>query len=308
MFRRTLLRTFVSTLLLSILIPAVTFAAVHVNGYYRKDGTYVSPHFRSNPDGNPTNNWSYPGNTNPYTGETATGDPATYLDNYYNRSGGTGSGSLPGVSPYVLPATPTSIDEPGGSRTYGMLFCNAGYYKKNDACIQLPANAHAYGSSLYCDTSYYLTTDNTCVALPSNAIASYSSGYSCRSGYILQGSSCITADDWCRVTADASFDTKASTCVCPTGQLFGADKKCGTPKQLCQRQYGGYAEATDNAQCACIDGTHWNATQTMCIGSPNVAAASQSITSTDTDRVVRDLQAQVTALLAQIQLLQRTRK
>ena len=60
-------------------------AAVSVRGYYRKNGTYVRPHYRSNPDGNPYNNWSFPGNTNPYTGITATGNPSTYLRNY-NRS------------------------------------------------------------------------------------------------------------------------------------------------------------------------------------------------------------------------------
>jgi hypothetical protein len=61
------------TLTVCLLLPLAASAAVHVNGYYRKDGTYVAPHYRSNPDGNPYNNWSYPGNTNPYTGETATG-------------------------------------------------------------------------------------------------------------------------------------------------------------------------------------------------------------------------------------------
>lgn len=30
---------------------------VHVNGYTRSNGTYVSPHYRSAPDGNPYNNY-----------------------------------------------------------------------------------------------------------------------------------------------------------------------------------------------------------------------------------------------------------
>jgi len=47
-------------------------AAVRVRGYYRKDGTYVQPHYRSNPDGNPYNNWSTYPNINPYTGEQGT--------------------------------------------------------------------------------------------------------------------------------------------------------------------------------------------------------------------------------------------
>jgi hypothetical protein len=50
-------------------------ADVHVRGYYRKNGTYVRPHMRSNPDGNPWNNWSTLGNRNPYTGKPGTKVP-----------------------------------------------------------------------------------------------------------------------------------------------------------------------------------------------------------------------------------------
>jgi len=62
------------------------YAQVKVKGYYRKDGTYVSPHTRSRPDGNPYNNYSFPGNYNPNTGKISTGNPETYLRNYYNRN------------------------------------------------------------------------------------------------------------------------------------------------------------------------------------------------------------------------------
>jgi hypothetical protein len=68
---------------------------VYVNGYYRKDGTYVQPHYRSAPDGNARNNYSYPGNYNPYTGRVAPGNPDSYplraprrgssLDRYLGR-------------------------------------------------------------------------------------------------------------------------------------------------------------------------------------------------------------------------------
>ena len=64
-----------------------------MKGYYRKDGTYVRPHVRSNPDGNPYNNWSYPGNVNPYTGKVATGNPETYLKKY-RKNGNHSSGSI----------------------------------------------------------------------------------------------------------------------------------------------------------------------------------------------------------------------
>lgn len=46
--------------------------SVHVNGYFKKNGTYVSPHYRSSPDHNFYNNWSTKGNVNPYTGKEGT--------------------------------------------------------------------------------------------------------------------------------------------------------------------------------------------------------------------------------------------
>lgn len=59
----------------------VAFADVYVNGYYRKDGTYVQPHHRSNSDGNFYNNYSTQGNVNPYTGQTGY---KTHPQNYNN--------------------------------------------------------------------------------------------------------------------------------------------------------------------------------------------------------------------------------
>ena len=69
-------------------IPLEVDAAgrVRVRGYYRKDGTYIRPHYRSAPDGNPYNNYSFPGNYNPNTGRITPGNPQTYLDRYYNSS------------------------------------------------------------------------------------------------------------------------------------------------------------------------------------------------------------------------------
>ena len=44
-------------------------ADVFVPGYLKGNGTYVQPHYRSDPDGIRSNNWSYRGNRNPYTGK-----------------------------------------------------------------------------------------------------------------------------------------------------------------------------------------------------------------------------------------------
>lgn len=50
----------------------ITYADVYVRGYYRSNGTYVAPHYRSDPDGYRLNNWSSKGNVNPYTGKKGT--------------------------------------------------------------------------------------------------------------------------------------------------------------------------------------------------------------------------------------------
>ena len=46
-----------------------SYADVWVNGHYKSSGSYVQPHYRSSPDSSIYNNWSYRGNTNPYTGK-----------------------------------------------------------------------------------------------------------------------------------------------------------------------------------------------------------------------------------------------
>lgn len=60
------------TFVLVVVGCSAAFSQVYVNGYHRKDGTYVSHHYRSAPDGNFYNNWSTEGNINPYTGELGT--------------------------------------------------------------------------------------------------------------------------------------------------------------------------------------------------------------------------------------------
>ncbi|MEG1709382.1 MAG: hypothetical protein RR285_11810 [Acinetobacter sp.] len=44
-------------------------AQTHVNGYYRKDGTYVQSHTRSSKNNTNHDNYSTTNNSNPYTGQ-----------------------------------------------------------------------------------------------------------------------------------------------------------------------------------------------------------------------------------------------
>ena len=72
-----MLRRLVLTALVLTALATAAAAQVHVDGYTRRDGTYVQPHYRSAPDSNPSNNWSTRGNVNPYTGQYGTREPST---------------------------------------------------------------------------------------------------------------------------------------------------------------------------------------------------------------------------------------
>lgn len=58
-------RLMLSVIALSLLVPAFARAQVFVPGYLRRDGTYVQPHYRSAPDGNPYNNYRRPSGMDP---------------------------------------------------------------------------------------------------------------------------------------------------------------------------------------------------------------------------------------------------
>ncbi len=80
----SILKSIITTLVILFIGIGSLFAQVWVDGYYRKDGTYVKGHYRTKPDGNPYNNYSYPGNYNPNTGKITGGRIETYLRNYYD--------------------------------------------------------------------------------------------------------------------------------------------------------------------------------------------------------------------------------
>ena len=78
-------------LLLTVFVTGDVFAQVRVKGYYRKNGTYVAPHYRSSPNSSRLDNYSSRGNYNPYTGKRGTVNPYA-------------SSSVPAQPTYALPA------------------------------------------------------------------------------------------------------------------------------------------------------------------------------------------------------------
>lgn len=82
------------------LISMAASADEYVNGYTRSNGTYVQGYYRSSPNGTVQDNYSYKGNSNPYTGQSGT--------NYYRHDT---------TSPYYR--GPDSNGNSGHSSTYG---------------------------------------------------------------------------------------------------------------------------------------------------------------------------------------------
>lgn len=60
-------------------LPSASIAAdTYVDGYYRSNGSYVQPHYRSSPNNTSSDNWSTKGNYNPYTGQAGTKSNTDY--------------------------------------------------------------------------------------------------------------------------------------------------------------------------------------------------------------------------------------
>jgi hypothetical protein len=93
------------------IIAALTTAAFsaeaqgdhYVSGYARRDGTYVAPHYQTNPNRTTSDNYSTVGNSNPYTGQ-----PGSKPD------------TRPAYgSPYVTPDYSRPVAPAYGGTTYG---------------------------------------------------------------------------------------------------------------------------------------------------------------------------------------------
>lgn len=59
-----------------------TGRSVYTRGYFKSNGTYVAPYYRTRPDSSFYNNWSSYPNLNPYTGEYGTRRYPSYTPSY----------------------------------------------------------------------------------------------------------------------------------------------------------------------------------------------------------------------------------
>ena len=60
---------------IAVLLSFNAFADTYVRGYTKQNGTYVEPHYRTEPNHTILDNWSTKGNINPYTGKEGWVEP-----------------------------------------------------------------------------------------------------------------------------------------------------------------------------------------------------------------------------------------
>lgn len=304
------------------LLPIPVAHAVHVNGYYRSNGTYVQSYERTAPDGNPYNNYSYPGNYNPNTGRITGGNPQTYLNNYYGTSGSYSPSS------YSYQSTPTC---PANSYYDGISSCkcNFGYLNSggncvsaNSLCYQQTGYASSYDSTnntCKCDTGYILNSAGQCTIASSVCEAqiglmsqynSLTNKCECMSGYQFNGATCVyksaynypttstcpansspSLTDSTKCLCNSGYQTNSSKTSCVaisatiTGNSMGATNgMAGDGRLNCQSSYGQGAVLVGNL-CYCGAGYSWNSAVTKCVSGTNTLTGYLTIGSTGSDVV-----------------------
>lgn len=155
---------FRGTALLLLLLFAAPMAAdaagsVRVRGYYKKDGTYVAPHYRSAPDSSKSNNWSSQGNYNPHTGKRGTVNPYSapssppiyYVPPTPSYAPGVFQSTPRGVSYSPAPPPAPSIPVPSFSGgAVSALFNTESLYKSCVAGIDAAENRTTAGDATAC--------------------------------------------------------------------------------------------------------------------------------------------------------------
>jgi len=85
--KNILAKSIAGALVVALILIGFAYAeAARVGGYFKKNGTYVAPYYRANPNKSYNDNYSVKPNYNPYTGKRGTLSPT--LNNRsprYNR-------------------------------------------------------------------------------------------------------------------------------------------------------------------------------------------------------------------------------
>lgn len=234
----------------SIFVFALNADAVSVKGYYRSNGTYVAPYQRSAPDSNPYNNYSFPGNTNPYTGKTAGGSSTSYLNNYYKNSspsniysGGysgiySSGSSYTGSNTYSTPTTPTCPASSYYDSLSSSCKCLTGYLVQDGSCVSY----QNYCWKQIGIMSQWNYLKNTC---------------ECSSGYVIDNisSQCTSGNTVCHTKYgyNSSYQNYSNSCVCDTGYNFDTSQQCVRNKTYSAPVYVPSYSPIFSSALTCVD-------------------------------------------------------
>ncbi len=251
-------------------------AYVSVKGYYKSNGTYVSPHVRSNPNGLKSDNYSYTPSQGAYNKTYGTRgaewdtptyitDPSYYQGKSLYESGNSNSGTY-----YQYPTTPTC---PINSYYDGVSSCkcNYGYIVSGGSCV----NANNYCSSQLGVMSQYNSLSNKC---------------ECMSGYEQSGSTCVyKIRDYSNSSGYSSMPsyncplnshtspTEPTKCDCDSGYQVNSSKTAcvllnnNVNNQACINSYGAHSNwdgtktPTGLINCVCQAGYTWNNSKSACV-------------------------------------------
>ncbi len=212
-------------------------AYVSVHGYFRSNGTYVSPYVRSNPNGLKYDNYGWAPSQGLYNKTYGTRgtywDTPTYITDpgYYQGKAiyDLNHGSVP---------TNASINSFDGN-----WYCNTGYKTTYDSqfnrtgCekIIVPANASlsTFSNDWYCNTGYKTTFDNSfnkvgCekIIVPMNAsLSTYMNDWYCNRGYKTKFDNSYNkiGCEQVIIPPNASLDYFGSDWVCNSGYKTNYD-------------------------------------------------------------------------------------
>lgn len=264
--RLRLMRKFVLGMFLATLLFQVpTVHAVSVSGYYKSNGTYVQSYERTAPDGDPYNNYSYPGNYNPNTGNITGGNPDTYLSHYYDTSGSSYSVPTPSYSYPTIPSCPLNSYYDGSFCT-----CDSGYvvgtdYLGSQSCV----SGYTKCTDMMGYGAQYNSTSNTC---------------SCGYGYVESAGKCVSGTTYCTDTVGlmSEYNSATKQCECMSGYEYDGSScvyKETTPTYYPTATYtasaanafysncpsNSHQSSTDSTKCQCDTGYQPDSTNSSCV-------------------------------------------
>lgn len=117
-----------------------------VQGYYRKDGTYVKPHYRTNRNNTNRDNYTTKPNTNPWTGKRGYINPDNN-ENYYSSSKNQSTSNSQGTDYKKSSTKKTTLNDYislGNSKTIMVSKLRNKPYVYGDVLVQIPKGAKIY--------------------------------------------------------------------------------------------------------------------------------------------------------------------